>query len=69
MFARFFDTQDTVKSYDDNYREFISSVFMKSDFLKITLPFQLGQLNSSKFPRLIMFSSSVKWVKYMETLI
>ena len=51
MFARFLDTQDTIKSYDDNYREFISSVFMKSDYLKITLPFQVGQLNSSKFPR------------------
>ena len=36
----FFYIRDTIKSYDDNYREFISSVFMKSDYLKIIFPFQ-----------------------------
>ena len=57
MFARFFDIQDTINSYDDNYREFISSVFINSFSIRSA---EFKQISQVQGKCLIMFSLSVK---------
>ena len=65
-----FLSQGHFKSYHANYWEFISSVFMKSDYLK-SFHF-LGQLNST-FPDpgniLMIFSLNVNWVRNLEIMV
>ena len=73
MFAKFFDIQDTIKSYDDNYREFISCVY-EIRLSKVYPSFSI--IRSAEFKQisqvqgkfLSLFSSSVKWVRDLETL-